>query len=241
MNLRRIALSLILAISLISGLSIAEDSNASINDSEVQPGEVVEPTVAEATEVETAAPEEAGTVEDAAAADAKALEGSWILNIDDAQISMVIYQSGDLLFGAANSETPKPWNGVVSGLAYEDEVELEILSLQDGILVSTLIAGISTEGTLAGSFVQSDSEGKVNEGNVMGFLTSPETSGYEPADVPTAAATTVAAAATTAAAGTPAPESAMTTTTAETTADGRKTPVNVVDLKDTIPYSPFGI
>ena len=233
MNLRRIALSLILAISLISGLSIAEDSNASINDSEVQPGEVVEPSV---SEVETAAPEETGTVEDTAAADAKALEGSWILNIDDAQISMVIYQSEDLLFGAASSETPKPWNGVVSGLAYEDEVELEILSLQDGILVSTLIAGISTEGTLAGSFVQSDSNGKVNKGNVMGFLTSPETSGYEPADVPTAAATTVAAAVVT-----PTPESAATTTTAETTADGRKTPVNVVDLKDTIPYSPFGI
>jgi hypothetical protein len=233
LNLRRIALSLILAISLISGLSIAEDSNASINDSEVQPGEVVEPSV---SEVETAAPEEAETVEDAAAADAKALEGSWILNIDDAQISMVIYQSEDLLFGAANSETPKPWNGVVSGLAYEDEVELEILSLQDGILVSTLITGISTEGTLAGSFVQSDSNGKVNKGNVMGFLTSPETSGYEPADVPTAAATTVAAAVVT-----PTPESAATTTTAETTTDGRKTPVDVVTLKDTIPYSPFGI
>jgi hypothetical protein len=233
LNLRRIALSLILAISLISGLSIAEDSNASINDSEVQPGEVVEPSV---SEVETAAPEETGTVEDTAAADVKVLEGSWILNIDDAQISMVIYQSEDLLFGAANSETPKPWNGVVSGLAYEDEVELEILSLQDGILVSTLIAGISTEGTLAGSFVQSDSNGKVNKGNVMGFLTSPETSGYEPADVPTAAATTVAAAVVT-----PTPESAATTTTAETTTDGRKTPVDVVTLKDTIPYSPFGI
>ncbi|KQC13491.1 MAG: hypothetical protein APR56_05225 [Methanosaeta sp. SDB] len=226
---------MILAISLISGLSTAEDSNLSMNDSEVQPAVVVEPTVAEATDVETVAPEGAATSDEAEVADVKALEGSWILNMDDAQISMVIYQSVDLLFGAANSETPKPWNGVVSGMAYEDEVELEILSLQDGVLVSTLIAGIATEGTLSGSFVQSDSEGKVNKGSVMGFLTSPETSGYEPADVPTAAATTVAAAVT------PAPESTTTTTTTETTTDGRKTPVDVVTLKDTIPYSPFGI
>jgi hypothetical protein len=227
---------LILAISLISGLSTAEDSNVSMNDSEVQPAEVVEPTVVEATEVETAAPEGAATSDEAAVADVKALEGSWILNMDDAQISMVIYQSEDLLFGAANSETPKPWNSVVSGLVLEDEVELEILSLQDGVLVSTQITGIATEGTLTGSFVQSDSEGKVNKGSVMGFLTSPETSGYEPADVPTAAATTTAAAVT------PAPESATAASApAETTDDGRKKPVDVVSLKDTIPYSPFGI
>jgi hypothetical protein len=236
LNIRCIALSLILAISLISGLSTAEDSNVSMNGSEVQPAEVVEPTVVEATEVETAAPEGTATSDEAAVADVKALEGSWILNMDDAQISMVIYQSEDLLFGAANSETPKPWNSVVSGLVLEDEVELEILSLQDGVLVSTQITGIATEGTLTGSFVQSDSEGKVNKGSVMGFLTSPETSGYEPADVPTAAATTTAAAVT------PAPESATTASApAETTDDGRKKPVDVVSLKDTIPYSPFGI
>jgi hypothetical protein len=236
LNIRCIALSLILAISLISGLSTAEDSNVSMNGSEVQPAEVVEPTVIEATEVETAAPEGAATSDEAAVSDVNALEGSWILNMDDAQISMVIYQSEDLLFGAANSETPKPWNSVVSGLVLEDEVELEILSLQDGVLVSTQITGIATEGTLTGSFVQSDSEGKVNKGSVMGFLTSPETSGYEPADVPTAAATTTAAAVT------PAPESATTASApAETTDDGRKKPVDVVSLKDTIPYSPFGI
>lgn len=236
MNLRRIALSVFITITLISGLSIAEDPNVSMNDSEIAPMEVVEPTEPTTSDVETAAPEEVATSEEAASAEASGLEGSWILNMDDAQISMVIYQSDDLLFGAANSETPKPWNAVVSGLAYEDEVELEMLSLQDGVLVSTLITGTAMEDTLTGSFVQSDSSGKVNKGSVMGFLTSPETSGYEPADVPVAAATTVAAAVT------PAPESAMTESApAETTEDGRKKPVDVVTLKDTIPYSPFGI
>ncbi len=207
-----------------------------MNDSEVQPAEVVDLTVVEATEVETAASDGATTSDDAAAADVKALEGSWILFMDDAQIPMVIYQSEDLLFGAANSETPQPWNGVVSGLVSGDEFELQILSLQDGVLVSTLITGTATNGDLSGDFVQSDSEGKVNKGIVTGIQTSPDTSGYEPAVVPTTAATTVAAAVT------PAPESAATATMEETTTeDGRKKPVDVVTLKDTIPYSPFGI
>jgi len=214
---------LILAISLISGLSMADDLNEPTDESEVQPGELLEPTVSEATDA--AAPEETGAV-DEAAADAKPLEGSWILNLDDAQIAMVLYQFGDILFGAANSETPKPWNGVASGSADEDEVELEILSLQDGVLVSTMISGIATEGTLAGSFVQSDSEGKVNEGKAMGFLTSPDTSGYEPAVVPTAATTAAAAVI-------PALENTTTTPApAETTEDGRRTPVDVTTLAD---------
>jgi len=240
LNLRRIALSVLITITLISGLSIAEDSNVSTNESEVLPAEVVEPTEPAISDVETAAPEETETTDTAATAEVKALEGNWILNMDDAQISMVVYQSDDLLFGAANSETPKPWNAVVSGLAYEDVVELEMLSLQDGVLVSTLITGTAAEGTLTGSFVQSDSSGKVNKGSVMGFLTSPETSGYEPANVPTATTTATATAAVT-----PATESAATATAAsvpaETTEDGRKKPVDVVTLKDTIPYSPFGI
>jgi hypothetical protein len=228
LNLRRIALSLILAISLISGFSMAEDSNVSTDESDVQPGDVPEPTVAEDYDVETAAPEEAGDVDEAAVADAGALEGSWILNLDDAQISMVIYQSGDLLFGAANSETPKPWNGVVSGSADEDEVELEILSLQDGVLVSTMIHGIATEGTLAGSFVQSDSKGKVNEGKAMGFLTSPDTSGYEPAVVPEETTSAVVPA-------TQAPvvqTDATTPAQETTTGDGKRTPVDVTTLAD---------
>jgi len=204
---------------------MAEDGNVSTSDGDVEPMASIEPTDSVTFEAETAAPE----------ASAHELEGTWILNTGDAQISMVVYQSEDLLFGAANSETPKPWNGVVSGLVYEDELELQILSLQDGVLVSTLIAGTVTEDLrIMGTLVQSDSEGRVNKESVMGFLTSPDTSGYEPADVPTAVA------ATTAAAVTPTPD-ITAPTEEETTEDGRKKPVDVVTLKDTIPYSPFEI
>ena len=223
LNLRRIALSLIIAISLISGLSAAEDSNVLINESDVQPGEVLEPTITDA-----AVPEEAEATDVATTSDAMSLEGSWILNLDDLQISMVIYQSGDLLFGAANSETPDPWNGVVSGSVAEDAVELDILSLQDGVLVSTLVSGTAaTDGTITGKFVQSDSEGKVNTGKAMGFLTSPDTTGYEPADVPTTVATAAAATVT------PVLENTTTTSeSTETTTSGRKTPVDVTTLAD---------
>jgi hypothetical protein len=216
LNFRSIALSLILAISLISGLSAAEDSNVSMDESDVQPGDLLEPTITEAADV-------------AAASDAMILEGSWILNLDDLQISMVIRQSEDLLFGAANSETPEPWNGVVSGSLDEDAVEIEILSLQDGVLVSTLVSGTAAaDGTIRGQFVQSDSMGKVNTGSAIGFLTSPDTSGYEPADVPTTVATATAEAVTT-----PVLENTTTTSeSTETTSSGRKTPVDVTTLAD---------
>jgi len=208
---------MLITITLISGLSIAEDSNASTNEIENGATVALEPTVVEDTEVEPAAPEAA----------AQGLEGSWILFMDDAQIPMVIYQSEDLLFGAANSETPQPWNGVVSGSVSGDEFELQILSLQDGVLVSTLITGTAINGDLSGDFVQSDSKGKVNKGIVTGIQTSPDTSGYEPADVPTAAATAVTAAVT------PAPESTTTAPApAETTEDGRRTPVDVTTFSE---------
>jgi len=224
---------MLITITLISGLSMAEDANVSINESEIGPAEAVEPTVAEDVGVETAAPEEAAISEETAALD---LKGSWILIMDDERNAMVIYQSEDLLFGAASSETPKPWNGVVSGSVSGEEFELQILSFQDGVLVSTLITGTAAQGDLSGSFVQSDSNGKVNIGSVTGILTSPDPSGYEPADVPVAVTTTTAAAVT------PAPESAATEATTETTEDGRKKPVDVTTYGDQINYwgTPIG-
>jgi len=209
---------MLITITLISGLSIAEDSNASTNEIENGATVALEPTVVEDTEVEPAAPEAA----------AQGLEGSWILFMDDAQIQMVIYQSEDLLFGAANSETPQPWNGVVSGSVSGDEFELQILSLQDGVLVSTLITGTAINGDLSGDFVQSDSKGKVNKGIVRGIQTSPDTSGYEPAVVPDVAASTVAPV-------TQAPvvPAAVTEPAQETTtSDGRRTPVDVTTLSE---------
>lgn len=120
MNLGRIALSALITITLISGLSMAEDADALVNDSINESINATETGPSEAGEM---APEE-----ETAASSVQSLRGSWILNTDDGQISMVVHQSEDLLYGAANSEAPEPWNGVVTGQASEEGFELQILS-----------------------------------------------------------------------------------------------------------------
>jgi len=211
LNPRRIALSMLIAITLISGLSSAQDANVSNNESGIAPAEGLEPTADAASGAEL-------SETDVAAQATQSLEGSWILTMDDARVSMVLYQSGEILFGAANSDSPEPWNAVVTGSISGDVANLRILSLQDGFLVSTMVAGTAQDGSLSGSFVQSDSQGRVDQGTVMGSLISPDPSGYEPANVP-AAATTAAAASTTAPAATTEPAVAGNATAAETTKD----------------------
>jgi len=223
LNLRRIALSMLIAITLISGLSLAEDANVSNNESVIAPAEVLEPTV-NATDAESSAT-------DVAAQATHSLEGSWILTMEDARVSMVLYQSGEILFGAANSDSPKPWNAVVSGSISGDVANLRIISLQDGFLVSTLIAGTAQDGSMTGSFVQSDSQGRINQGTVTGSLISPDTSGYEPANVP-AVATTAATTNTIAAAATTEPVAAGNATAAGTVKD--EGILDVTTVADTI-------
>jgi len=214
---------MLIAITLISGLSLAEDANVSNNESVIAPAEVLEPTV-NATDAESSAT-------DVAAQATHSLEGSWILTMEDARVSMVLYQSGEILFGAANSDSPKPWNAVVSGSISGDVANLRIISLQDGFLVSTLIAGTAQDGSMTGSFVQSDSQGRINQGTVTGSLISPDTSGYEPANVP-AVATTAATTNTIAAAATTEPVAAGNATAAGTVKD--EGILDVTTVADTI-------
>lgn len=228
MNSKSFAISLILAIALISGLSTAEDGNVSADLGLLDQEGVVNGSDTEGTTgiVEPTEPSTAGVETPLPGAGSQDLEGTWILNTDDGQISMVLYQSEDILFGAANSEGPTPWNGVVTGSVFGDTVQIQILSLRDGILVSTLIGGPASEGTIGGSLVQSDSNGNVKTGSVMGIMINPETSGYTPANVPTAASPAVAAV-------TPAPEvPAAQAPAQETSADGRRTPVDVTTFRE---------
>ena len=219
MNLRWIALSALITITLISGLSMAEEEPIPMNDS------INDSVAATAEAVEMAPVAEIPAPEDAAAL-VQSLEGSWILNMADGQTSMMVHQAEGLLYGAANSEAPKPWNGVVTGEASEGGFEVQILSLQEGVLVSTVIVGSATADDLSGSFVQSDSQGKVSQGIVTGFLLSPDTSGYEPANVPAAVAPAAAAVA-------PAPEiPAAAPPAQDTNASGGIKPVDVTTFRD---------
>jgi len=145
------------------------------------------------------------------------VKGIWILPIEDIQVTMVIYQSGNDLFGACTSEDPEPWNAVVMGSLSGDLAVLNTVSLQNGVLVSMKITGTISDGAISGSFIQADSNGIAKMGDVMGFSINPDTSAYEPAIV----AEPVASAATSAPAiavpetsngamiGTPAPEESI--------------------------------
>ncbi|UEC43516.1 MAG: conserved exported protein of unknown function [Methanothrix sp.] len=227
MNTKKVAISLILAIALISGLSAADDGNVSEDGGILGQNEIAETyDIAETTDIaepaEPSAPEIQTALPEAAYGD---LEGIWILNTDDGQISMVLYQSEDILFGAANSVAPAPWNGVVTGSVLGDTVRIQILTLREGVLVSTLIAGPASDGTIAGSLIQSDSQGRSETGSVMGIMINPDTSGYTPANVPVAAPAVAPV--------TPTPETPAATPPAqETTADGRRTPVDVTAFRE---------
>ena len=199
MNMKNITLSIILSMTLMSGLCLAQNDTESVTTS----------------------------LDDLVEAKAPSLEGTWIFPIDDMQVTMVLYQSEDQLFGACKSEDPEPWNAVVMGSFTGDQAVLNAMSLQSGVLVSTKISGTVSEGTITGNFVQADSNGNVKMDDVLGFQASPDTTGYEPVEV---AAPVVSAlpAATTPVAETVTPEIAATTPEKE------NKPVDVTTLADSI-------
>jgi len=191
---KRFALVAIIITMLFSGLSLAEDTSSSL-ETETSIDLLAEdagqnPEASPSLENETTP--DLATTEDAA--EILSLEGSWIFSLEDVQIFMVVHQSGEDLFGAAKSGDSEPWNAMVRGSISGDEVEMEILSIQNAALVSMNIMGAASDGMITGSFVRFDSNGNFAGGDVTITWISPDTSGYEPADVVMASAPVVEAA-----------------------------------------------
>ena len=109
------------------------------------------------------------------------LEGVWTLDMEGDMLSMVVYQSGPEIAGACTGEYPEPWNAVMTGSVSGNEVNLFLLSLQDGVGIMTEISGGEMDGGIKGSFVQTNSLGGWRRGNLTGFMTNHDTSAYEPA------------------------------------------------------------
>ena len=212
LNMKNITLSIILSMTLMSGLSLAQNETDSVETS----------------------------LDDLVEAKAPSMEGIWIFPMDDAQVTMVLYQSEDLLFGACTSEDPEPWNAVVMGSLEEDSAMLNVVSPRSGVMVSMKISGTVSDDTFTGSFVQADSNGNVEMGEVLGFQASPETAGYEPAEVAACGASALPAATTTAASSATETTSEIVTTVSEseTTKDQNK-PVDVTNLADSIGSAAF--
>ncbi len=186
---KRFALVAIIITMLLSGLSLAEDTVQNLNTSSPLETETsIDPLAKDAGQNPEVSPSpenettpDLATTEDAT--EILSLEGSWIFSLEDAQIFMVVYQSGEALFGAAKSEDPEPWNAMVRGSIFGDEVEMDILSIQNAALVSMNIMGTASEYEITGSFVRSDSNGNFAGGDVTIIQISPDTSGYEPVEV----------------------------------------------------------
>jgi len=107
--------------------------------------------------------------------------------IEAGQITMVLNQDGDNLFGQAKyePESGQPWNGDVTGSVSGDKVALVITAAKDKKLVSNKLDGVfdNASQTIQGKFVQM-SEGKiVGNGEFNAMWISPDVSGYTPAKI----------------------------------------------------------
>lgn len=109
------------------------------------------------------------------------LDGIWILDMGEERVTMVMHQHDGLLAGACNGDDPDPYNAAMVGALSGNEIELHISQHGNDIIMETLIRGETTGENINGSFVQSDSLGRVTSGNVSGFKINPDVSGYRPA------------------------------------------------------------
>ncbi len=115
------------------------------------------------------------------AAGALGLEGIWILDMGEKKVAMVVYQHDGLLAGACNGDDPDPWNAAMVGSILGNEIELHTSRHENEVIMETLIRGETTGENINGSFVQSDSLGRVTSGKVSGFKINPDVSEYRPA------------------------------------------------------------
>jgi hypothetical protein len=113
--------------------------------------------------------------------EALSLDGIWILDMGEERVTMVVYQYDGLLAGACNGDDPDPWNAAMVGSVLGNEIELHTSRHENEVIMETLIRAETSGENINGSFVQSESLGRVNSGNVSGFKINPDVSGYRPA------------------------------------------------------------
>lgn len=173
---------IILTAFLIIGLSLGQNAaNNSSSQNIAAPGNT--------------SPENASSLQNANAAEAAqnatpAIDLNYIWSvggIEAGQITMVLNQDGDNLFGQAKyePESGQPWNGDVTGSVSGDKVALVITAAKEKKLVSSKLDGVfdNASQTIRGKFVQM-SEGKITgNGEFNAMWISPDVSGYTPAAI----------------------------------------------------------
>jgi hypothetical protein len=102
------------------------------------------------------------------------LQGIWTFSLAGAEVTMIMNQSGDSLFGQCKFEGSNPWNGVVSGSVSGKAVHIALAALRGEVLVSTALSGTLAEDTMDGSYIRSNSEGNAARGEFTASDYSPE-------------------------------------------------------------------
>lgn len=180
MDKRYIILSVIFALLLVTGLSMAEDA---VDGVESSISEAAVDAAADATDSVDEAAEDTADQPTEETAQTVNLKGIWRVNLGESSVTMAIYQSEDALFGAAKSEGSTPWNALVMGSISGDKVSLTMTSIQDTAIVSTKLEGTVSNNMVNGGFVQASSLGEIDENTFNGFQINPDPSAYTPAEV----------------------------------------------------------
>jgi hypothetical protein len=109
------------------------------------------------------------------------VEGIWTFSLGGSgSMDAVLYQSGNVIWGAAKSEKPEPMNGVLSGSIAEDGIEITTLYAAGDVLTIIGMRGTVAGETIRGSYFRIDSLGSTISGNLAGMRTNTDTSGYVP-------------------------------------------------------------
>jgi len=165
LKITQICLSILILLTSVCGSSVAEDV---INGSEEDAVSDIAPAV-----------------------DLLNLEGIWTFSLEEAgQMTAVLYQSGNLIWGATKSEIPEPMNGALSGSTSGNGIGINMLYSAGDVLTVTGMRGTVTGETVKGSYFRIDSLGVATSGNFAGMRTSSDTAGYLPLAAPEALVTT---------------------------------------------------
>lgn len=116
------------------------------------------------------------------------MQGIWKASMAGTDITIALNQSGESVFGQAKFEGENPWNGIVSGSLSGNLIHISLAYMQGDVLASAYLGGTIEGDSFTGSYVRSDSSGKAARGDLAATMISPDTSGYTPATVASAAA-----------------------------------------------------
>jgi hypothetical protein len=195
LSLKHLIIPVLLVFLFTAGLSFGQDAANNTSTENVTLPENITVPVDAAALVDVAAPENVTAPVDATAAEnvteapvaeatAPNLQYIWsITGIEPEQVTMVLSQEGEDLFGQAKfePESGEPWNAVVVGSVSGDKVDLVITALKGETLVATKMAGTFAAEAINGQFFQV-SDGKIaSRGDFSAMWINPDVSSYTPA------------------------------------------------------------